>query len=178
MNEILNQRIQSVKIGKDITHAQIVAKRNLREELDRDVKKFLAKGSKVQVLPIGFSHFKDGTIPLCSAKSRLSEEERIERDKALEDKNNEIRMKKAALKAQRKLEIKNKHEKQISEQVRVFGAFVKKSSSKKEFEELAELAGFRVRHLRDCAKGYSKISDERWELVKKLIKNFEFGVAA
>ena len=31
MNEILEQRISSVQIGKNITHTNIVAKRSLRE---------------------------------------------------------------------------------------------------------------------------------------------------
>ena len=44
MNEILQQRIASVQVGKNITHAQIMAKQNLREQLDRDLEEFLAKG--------------------------------------------------------------------------------------------------------------------------------------
>ena len=34
MNEILQQRIESVQAGKNITHAQIEAKRSLREQLE------------------------------------------------------------------------------------------------------------------------------------------------
>ena len=37
MNEILQQRIESVQAGKNITHAQIEAKRSLREQLDARV---------------------------------------------------------------------------------------------------------------------------------------------
>lgn len=48
MNEILNQRIQSVQAGKDITHAQIVAKRNLREELDTALTEYLANGGVIK----------------------------------------------------------------------------------------------------------------------------------
>lgn len=48
MNEILNQRIQAVRSGKDITHAQIVAKRNLREELETEMENFLARGGVVK----------------------------------------------------------------------------------------------------------------------------------
>ena len=48
MNEILNQRIQSVRIGKDITHAQQVAKRHLREDLETEMEKFLARGGVVK----------------------------------------------------------------------------------------------------------------------------------
>ena len=48
MNEILNQRIQSVRAGKDITHAQIVAKRNLREELEAEMEKYLARGGQIK----------------------------------------------------------------------------------------------------------------------------------
>ncbi|MDV2441681.1 hypothetical protein QR665_19820 [Acinetobacter gerneri] len=48
MNEILNQRIQSVQAGKDITHAQIVAKHNLRKELETEIEKFLANGGEIK----------------------------------------------------------------------------------------------------------------------------------
>lgn len=48
MNEILNQRIQSIQAGKDITHAQIVAKRNLREELDAALTEYLANGGEIK----------------------------------------------------------------------------------------------------------------------------------
>lgn len=48
MNEILNQRIQSIQAGKDITHAQIVAKRNLREELDVALTEYLANGGEIK----------------------------------------------------------------------------------------------------------------------------------
>ena len=47
MNEILQQRIESVQAGKNITHAQIEAKRSLREQLERDVEAFLKKRRKV-----------------------------------------------------------------------------------------------------------------------------------
>ena len=47
MNEILQQRIESVQAGKNITHAQIEAKRSLREQLERGVEAFLKKWWKV-----------------------------------------------------------------------------------------------------------------------------------
>lgn len=52
MNEILNQRIQSIQAGKDITHAQIIAKRNLREELDVALMEYLANGGEINKLKI------------------------------------------------------------------------------------------------------------------------------
>lgn len=55
MNEILQQRIESVQAGKNITHAQIEAKRSLREQLDRDLDAFLKNGGKVETLPRGYS---------------------------------------------------------------------------------------------------------------------------
>ena len=53
MNEILNQRIQSVRAGKDITHAQQVAKRHLREDLETEMEKFLANGGEPKTLERG-----------------------------------------------------------------------------------------------------------------------------
>lgn len=55
MNEILQQRIESVQAGKNITHAQIEAKRSLREQLENDVEAFLKNGGKVETLPQGYS---------------------------------------------------------------------------------------------------------------------------
>ena len=55
MNEIFQQRIESVQAGKNITHAQIEAKRSLREQLDSDLEAFLKNGGKVETLPQGYS---------------------------------------------------------------------------------------------------------------------------
>ena len=55
MNEIIQQRIESVQAGRNITHAQIEAKRSLREQLDSDLEAFLKNGGKVEALPQGFS---------------------------------------------------------------------------------------------------------------------------
>ncbi len=48
MNEILNQRIESVQAGRNITHAQIEAKRSLREELETEMEKYLARGGQIK----------------------------------------------------------------------------------------------------------------------------------
>ena len=88
-----------------------------------------------------------------------------------------IKDNKAALKEQRKAKSKQKFETQIQEQIKVLGAFVKKSKNENDFQRLAEMAGYRVRHFRDAAKGHSKLSDEKWALVKDLIKKFKFGDA-
>ena len=179
MNEILEQRIKSVQMGKTITHAQIQAKQNLREQLDRDLEEYLAKGSKVKELPRGFSNFKNGIIPQGAANAIRSEQDRIDREKAIEAKNQEIRDYKAARKEQRRLEAEQKFKSQTDEQIRVLGGFVQKSAgNKNDFERLAEMAGYRVRHLRDAAKGHSKLGDEKWALIKKLIKGFKFEGAA
>ena len=50
MNEIIQQRIESVQAGKNITHAQLIAKRNLREELETEMEKYLARGGRVETL--------------------------------------------------------------------------------------------------------------------------------
>lgn len=55
MNEIFQQRIEAVQIAKNITHAQIEAKRSLREQLDSDLEAFLKNGGKVETLPQGYS---------------------------------------------------------------------------------------------------------------------------
>ena len=174
MNEIIQQRIESVQAGRNITHAQIVAKRNLREQLERDLENFLASGGKTQVLPTGFTHFKDGIVPKSKART-ISEKERFEKEKAIEAKNQEIREHKEAVKAQRRLLAKNKRDAQIKEQVAVLGRFTSKHPTREEFKQLAEMTGYQTRHLRDAAKGHTKLGCEKWVLVKKVIKNFKVG---
>ena len=178
MNEILQQRISAVQVGKNITHAQIMAKQNLREQLERDLEEFLASGSEVQVLPRGFSNFRDGLIPQSKGRPATSEQDRIAREKAIELKNQEIREYKAAAIAQRKAKAKQKHDAQIKEQIAVMGRFTSKFPSKEDFKRLAEMTGYQTRHLRDAAKGYTKLGCEKWDLVKKVISNFKFGVNA
>mgnify|MGYP007129516799 CR=1 FL=1 len=178
MNEILQQRISAVQVGKNITHAQIMAKQNLREQLERDLEEFLASGSEVKVPPNGFSNFRDGILPKTAVKPVLNEQDRIAREKAIEAKNQEIRDYKAARKEQRRLEAKQKHDAQIKEQIAVLGRFVSKSNNENDFKRLAEMAGYRARHFRDAAKGHSKLGDDKWALVKKLISNFKFEDAA
>ena len=178
MNEILEQRISSVQLGKNITHAQIEAKRSLREQLDRDLEEYLAQGSEVKVLPRGFSNFKDGIVPQSTGRPAMSEQERIDREKAIEAKNQEIRDYKTALKQQRRLKAKQKHDAQIKEQIAVMGRFTSKFSSKEDFKRLAEMTGYQTRHLRDAAKGHTKLGCEKWDLTKKAISNFKVGESA
>ena len=178
MNEILQQRISAVQVGKNITHAQIMAKQNLREQLERDLEEFLASGSEVKVLPNGFSNFRDVILPKTAVKPVLNEQDRIAREKAIELKNQEIREYKAAAIAQRKAKAKQKYDAQIKEQIAVLGRFVSKSNNENDFKRLAEMAGYHVRHFRDAAKGHSKLGDDKWALVKKLISNFKFEDAA
>lgn len=178
MNEIFEQRISAVQTGKNITHAQIHVKRKLREQLDRDLEEFLAKGSEVEVLPNGFSHFPDGLIPQRKGRPVVSEQERIAREKAIEEKNKEIREYKATAIEQRRLKAKQKHDAQIKEQVAVLGRFISKFPDKQQFKQLAEMAGYQARHLRDAAKGHTKIGYEKWDLVKKVVKNFKVEDAA
>lgn len=47
-NELFNQCIQSIQHGKNITHAQIAAKRQLREELEVEMEKYLARGGQIK----------------------------------------------------------------------------------------------------------------------------------
>ena len=72
MNEILQQRIESVQAGKNITHAQIEAKRSLREQLDSDLEAFLKNGGKVETLPRGYSGLSDELKPTQKMRSIMS----------------------------------------------------------------------------------------------------------
>lgn len=170
MNEILQQRIESVRAGKNITHAQIEAKRSLREQLERDVESFLARGGETQVLPIGFTHFKDGVIPQSKAQV-ISDKERLDREKAIELKNQAIREHKLAVKEQKK----QQHEAQIQDQITVMSKFESKLQNKSDFKRLAAMAGYHPQYLKDAAKGRTKLNAAKWDQIKKLVKSFEYS---
>ena len=174
MNEIPQQRIESVQAGKNITHAQIEAKRSLREQLERDVENFLAGGGETQVLPIGFTHFKDGVIPQSKAHV-ISDKERLDREKAIELKSQAIRGYKAAVKEQKKQETKRRYDAQIREQVAVMARFESKMQDKDDFKRLADMVGYQFRHLRNAARGHIRLGAEKWDQIKKLVKSFEYS---
>ena len=50
MNELLQQRIEAVQIGRNTTFAQMEQKKSLRDQLESDVAAFLAKGGVVTSL--------------------------------------------------------------------------------------------------------------------------------
>lgn len=177
MNEILQQRIESVQAGKDLTHAQAVAKRSLREQLEKDMAEFAEKGGKVHELATGFSHFKDGIIPTTAVKPVINEQDRLAREKAIEAKNQEIRMHKAALKQERQMVAKKRHDAQIKEQIEILGRFESKSVNKDDMKRLADMADYQVRHMRNATKGHTKFSPEKWDLLKKAIATFKFAAA-
>ena len=177
MNEIFQQRIESVRAGKDLTHAQISAKRSLREQLEKDMAEFAEKGGKVQELATGFSHFKDGIIPTTAVKPVMSEKDRLDCEKAIEAKNQEIRMHKAALKQERQMVAKKRHDAQIKEQIEILGRFESKSVNKDDMKRLADMADYQVRHMRNATKGHTKFSPEKWDLLKKAIATFKFAAA-
>ena len=177
MNEIFQQRIESVQAGKDLTHAQAVAKRSLREQLEKDMAEFAEKGGKVHELATGFSHFKDGIIPTTAVKPVMSEKDRLDREKAIEERNQEIRKHKAALKQERQMVAKKRHDAQIKEQIEILGRFESKSVNKADMKRLADMADYQVRHMRNATKGHTKFSPEKWDLLKKAIATFEFAAA-
>ena len=177
MNEIFQKRIESVQAGKDLTHAQISAKRSLREQLEKDMAEFAEKGGKVHELATGFSHFKDGLIPTTAVRPVINEQDRLAREKAIEAKNQEIRMHKAALKQERQMVAKKRHDAQIKEQIEILGRFESKSVNKADMKRLADMADYQVRHMRNAAKGHTKFSPEKWDLLKKAIATFKFAAA-
>ncbi len=178
MNEILEQRINSIQMGKNATHAQIEAKRSLRDQLEHDLEKFFARGGEVKKLDRGFTHFKNGILPAGAPNAVRGERDRIDREKAIEAKNEEIRKYKAALKEQRRSASKQKAEAQMKEQAEVLGQFVSKFPSQDDFKRLSEIVGYQTRHLRDAARGHTKLAVDRWELVKKAVKTFKSVGAA
>lgn len=50
MNELLQQRIQAVQIGRNTTFAQMEQKKSLRDELESELERFLANGGVVTAL--------------------------------------------------------------------------------------------------------------------------------
>ncbi|NWK52187.1 hypothetical protein HYG89_06380 [Acinetobacter sp. SwsAc5] len=171
-NHLPNQ-IAAVRIGKDVTYAEIEAKRSSREQLERELEIYLADGGEVTVLEPGFTHFKNGLLPTLSARLVKSDEEKLAQEKTIEAKNIEIRKQRAALKEQRRQQSQLQHQLQIKEQCMVLSAFVAKYPRPNDFKRLAELCGYQVRHLRDAAKGHTRIGAKRWDSVKQAAKTYK-----
>ena len=163
MNEILQQRIESVQAGKNITHAQIEAKRSLREQLERDVENFLAGGGETQVLPFGFTHFKDGAVPL-DRKQVVKPE--AERNAKIERVNKEARQSKAAIKRQKEAERAKRQKELEARKIERAIAKLERDAAKKEQAAIkAELK----------ALGQTQAQIDRAERIKRqvpLLKDF------
>ena len=139
------------------------------------VEQWLAAGNKPKVLPMGFTHFKDGIVPQSAVKPILNEQDRIDREKAIEAKNEEIRKHKAAVREQKKQETKQRYDAQIKDQVAVMARFESKMQNKDDFKRLADMVGYQFRHLRNAARGHIKLGVEKWEQIKKLVATFEYS---
>ena len=139
------------------------------------VEQWLAAGNKPKVLPMGFTHFKDGIVPKSAVKPILNEQDRIDREKAIEAKNEEIRNHKAAVREQKKQETKQRYEAQIQEQVAVMSKFESKMQDKDDFKRLADMVGYQFRHLRNAARGHIRLGAEKWEQIKNLVATFEYS---
>lgn len=176
-NEAFQRRIEAVQWGRDTTHAECVAKRSLREQLESDVAEFLAKGGAVQEIAAGYSYFKDGIIPRSAVKPITGEADRLAREKAIEDKNAEIRKQKEALKLARQAIAKKRYDAQIKEQVEILGEFYAKSVNKSDLKVLADVGDYQVQHMTNAMKGHTKLGPEKWELIKKAIAKFKFAAA-
>ena len=75
MNELLQQRIQAVQIGRNTTFAQMEQKKSLREALESDVAAFLAKGGVVTSLK-GTEYKERPPRSLCEVSEFASDSER------------------------------------------------------------------------------------------------------
>ena len=139
------------------------------------VEQWLAAGNKPKVLPMGFTHFKDGIVPKSAVKPILNEQDRIDREKAIEAKNEEIRNHKAAVREQKKQETKQRYDAQIKDQVAVMSKFESKMQNKDDFKRLADMVGYQFRHLRNAARGNIRLGAEKWEQIKKLVATFEYS---
>ena len=139
------------------------------------VEQWLAAGNKPKVLPMGFTHFNDGIVPKSAVKPILNEQDRIDREKAIEAKNEEIRKHKAAVREQKKQETKQRYDAQIKDQVAVMSKFESKMQNKDDFKRLADMVGYQFRHLRNAARGNIRLGAEKWEQIKKLVATFEYS---
>ena len=124
---------------------------------------------------MGFTHFKDGIVPKSAVKPILNEQDRIDREKAIEAKNEEIRKLKAAVREQKKQETKQRYDAQIKDQIAVMSKFESKMQDKDDFKRLADMVGYQFRHLRNAARGHIRLGAEKWEQIKKLVATFEYS---
>ena len=178
MNEIHQQRIESVQAGKNITHAQIEAKRSLREQLDRDLKEFLAKGKNVEVLPMGFTHFKDGKVPMRATSKKEKQqhaEARVETPtEVILEKNKSIRKLKNPVLKNSPAKVA-KIQAIVIEQMNVIAEFYSKMhrGDKKRF---CELCGITTKKLDNAKTGKGRIDEAHWRNIKAIMSGFVFTV--
>ena len=142
----------------------------IKDRSDWDISEWLNRGNKLKTLEFGFTHFKDGVIPQSKAQV-ISDKERLDREKAIELKDQAIRGYKAAVKEQKK----QQYEAQIQDQIAVMSKFESKMQNKDDFKRLADMVGYQFRHLRNAARGHIKLGVEKWDQIKKLVKSFEYS---
>lgn len=119
LNEHFTASIQSVNNSHSALHCNELKNRSRSDELQSEVDAWLAKGNKVTPLEIGYTHFKDGILPVSRENARANKKSEHDRRKELEQKNAEIKAYKEALKAQRKAEQERKKKEREKEKLRL-----------------------------------------------------------
>lgn len=156
-----------------MSYHEAVQKNIVREQWETDVEKFLATGGKIKTLEQGFTHFRDGIVPV-STRPQMSAQERKEKDEAIAKKNLEIQQYKQALKDQKAAQTKANLKARLKEQSDLLRPFFK-SVSKADIERIANAVGYQLKHLQNGGRGNVRFSDEKWDLIKKEVNAFLGG---
>ena len=179
MNEILEQRISAVQNGKNTTHANIAAKRDLREQLESEVAKFLAKKNEVKSLEFGFSHFPDGIIPRARVQVKTTEQEQKERDGKIAETNRQVREANAFTAKQKtiravKAELNQPHLKALQVEQKELLQDVYQKYGYKVITAIANHIGVKPKTIVNARNGSTRIGADTWPLVKRFIAITEF----
>lgn len=141
--------------------------------MSETLEEFLARGGEIKSLDMGYTAFPDGIIPM-SPKPRKAKIE--ETPKAvIEKKNKGIRQLKP-----RKVQ-ENRHRipveqvrALVKEQMQVLAEFYERMV-RGDKKRLCEICGIANKTLDNAKAGNGRIGLERWQEVKKVISEFEFG---
>jgi len=121
---------------KQVLHSREIANKCKSEKLQSEVDAWLAnKENKIEVLPMGFTNFKDGNLPVCRNNAADNKAREQERKRELELKNQQIREQKAELVKQRKAEAEKKKLERAKAKERLKREKLKKSLPKKRFKK-------------------------------------------
>lgn len=171
----LLERIEQVQYGRNEIFTGVKEKQGLRDKLNDEVEAFLKRGGKVKEIPIGYSSYRDGKVPMRGItrgpKEKLEYDPSIQEtpNEVIEARNNLIKGKKHPV-DQRK---RGKDIAKIGFQKKYLSELNKKFGPKDK-ENLCQIVGIQKSTFDNAKCGSSALSDETFQKLKYEASKFNF----